>query len=109
MEIYLTLWMWWRMWQTYTTTMTQMMMTVMMTTLMMKTPLPKTNRIPILPTHKWDNGGYGQRLSHIIENDAKSLSSTSKVTYKTIFITLFKLFSIGDSFKFKATREARLI
>ena len=29
--------------------------------------------------------------------------STSKVTYKTIFIILFKLFSIGDSFEFKAT------
>ena len=31
--------------------------------------------------------------------------STSKDTYKTIFIILFKLFSIGDSFEFKVTRE----
>ena len=34
------------------------------TTWMMKTPLPKTKRIPILPTHKWEDGGYRQRLSH---------------------------------------------
>ena len=32
-EIYLMLWIWWRKWQTCTTTMTQMMMTVTMTTL----------------------------------------------------------------------------
>ena len=64
MEIYLTLWMWWRMWQTYAITMTQTMTTATMTTLMMKTPLPKTKRIPILPTHKWEDGSYGQRLSH---------------------------------------------
>ena len=64
MEIYPTLWMWWRMQQTYTTTMTQTMMKVTMTTLMMKTPLLKTKRIPILPTHKWEDGGNGQRLSH---------------------------------------------
>ena len=64
MEIYLTLWMWWRMQQTYTSTTTQMMTKVAMTTWMMKTPLPKTKRIPILPTHKWEDGGYGQRLSH---------------------------------------------
>ena len=64
MEMYLTLWMWWRMWQTYATTMTQTMMKVTMTTWMMKTPLPRTKRIPILPTHKWKEGGYGQRLSH---------------------------------------------
>ena len=36
-------------------------------------------------------------------------TSTSKVTYKTIFMILFKLFSIGDSFEFNATRETRLI
>ena len=36
-------------------------------------------------------------------------TSTSKDTCKTIFINLFKLFSIGDSFKFKATQEMRLI
>ena len=36
-------------------------------------------------------------------------TSTSKVTYKTIFILLFKLFSMGDSFEFNATREVRLI
>ena len=64
MEIYLMLWMWWRMQQTYATTMTQMTTTVTRTTLMMKTPLPKTKRIPILPTHNWEDGGYGQRLSH---------------------------------------------
>ena len=64
MEIYLTLWMWWRMWQTYTTTMLQMMMKVTMTTWMMKTPLPKPKIIPILPTQKWEDGGYGQRLSY---------------------------------------------
>ena len=63
-EIYPTLWMWWRMRQTYATTMTQTMMKATMTTWMMKTPLPKTKRIPILPTHKWEDGGYGQRLSH---------------------------------------------
>ena len=53
MEIYLMLWMWWRMWQTYATTMTQTMTKATTMTLMMKTPLPKTKRIPILPTHKW--------------------------------------------------------
>ena len=37
--------------QTYITTTTQTMMTVTMTTLMMKTLLPKSKRIPILPTH----------------------------------------------------------
>ena len=36
-------------------------------------------------------------------------TSTSKVTNKTIFIILFKLFSIGNSFEFNATRETRLI
>ena len=36
-------------------------------------------------------------------------TSTSKDTYKTIFIILFQLFSIGDSFEFKTTRETRLI
>ena len=35
-------------------------------------------------------------------------TSTSKDTYKTIFKILFKLFSIGDSLEFKATREMRL-
>ena len=64
MEIYPTLWMWWRTQQTYTTTMTQTMMKATTTTWMMKTPLPKTKRISILPTHKWEDGGYGQRLSH---------------------------------------------
>ena len=39
----------------------------------------------------------------------QNLTSTSKDTYKTIFIILFKLFSIGNSFEFKATRETRLI
>ena len=33
-------------------------------------------------------------------------TSTSGDTYKTILIILFKLFSIGDSFEFRATREA---
>ena len=32
-------------------------------------------------------------------------TSTSKDTCKTIFIILFKLSSIGDSFEFEATRE----
>ena len=36
-------------------------------------------------------------------------TSTSKDTRKTIFIILFKLISIGDSFEFKATQETRLI
>ena len=63
MEIYPMLWMWWRICQTYATTMTQMMTTVTMTTLMRK-KTPKTKRSPILPTHKWEDGGYGQRLSH---------------------------------------------
>ena len=36
-------------------------------------------------------------------------TSTPGDTYKTIFIILFKLFSIGNSFKFKATQETRLI
>ena len=36
-------------------------------------------------------------------------TSTPKVTYKTIFIILFKLFSICNSSKFKATHETRLI
>ena len=35
--------------------------------------------------------------------------STSKVTYKTISIILFELFSICNSFEFKVTREVRLI
>ena len=60
-ENYLVLWMWWRMQQTYATTTTQMTMTVTMTTLMRK-KIPKTKRIPILPTHKWEDGGYAQRL-----------------------------------------------
>ena len=33
--------------------------------------------------------------------------STSKDTCKTIFIILFKLFSIGDSFEFNVTQEMR--
>ena len=53
------------MWKTYATTMTQTTMKATMKTLMMKTPLPKTKRMPILPTHKWEDGGYGQRLSHM--------------------------------------------
>ena len=63
MEIYPMQWMWWRMWQTYTTTMTQMMVTATMTTLMRK-KMPKNKRIPSVPTHKWKDGGYSQRLSH---------------------------------------------
>ena len=39
-----------------------------------------------------------------IQNDVNP-TSTSGDTCKTIFIILFKLFSIGDSFKFNATRE----
>ena len=67
MEIYPMLWMWWRMWQTYATTTTQTMTTVTMTTLMRK-KISKTKRLPILPTHKWEDGGYGQRLSHRCRN-----------------------------------------
>ena len=59
-EIYPMLWMWWRMRQTYATTMTLMMMKVTMTALTMKTPLPKTKTIPILPTHKWDDGAMAR-------------------------------------------------
>ena len=65
-EIYPMLWMWWRTQQTYATTMTQMT-TVTMTTLMRK-KIPKTKRIPTLPIHKWEDGGYGQRLSHGCRN-----------------------------------------
>ena len=36
-------------------------------------------------------------------------TSTSRDTCKTIFIFLFQLFFIGDSFKFNATQETRLI
>ena len=36
-------------------------------------------------------------------------TSISKVTNKTIFIVLFKLFSIGNSFEFNVTQEMRLI
>ena len=36
-------------------------------------------------------------------------TSISKDTYKTIFFILFKLFSIGDSLEFNATRETQLI
>ena len=36
-------------------------------------------------------------------------TSTSKDTSKTLFIILLTLFSIGNSFKFKGTREMRLI
>ena len=32
-----------------------------------------------------------------------------KIHTKQFFIILYKLFSIGDSFKFKATQETRLI
>ena len=32
-----------------------------------------------------------------------------KIDAKQVFIIIFKLFSIGDSFKFKATQETRLI
>ena len=64
-ETYQMLWMWWRMQQTYATTMLQMMTKATTTTLKMKTPLPKPERIPILPTHKWEDGGYSQRLCHI--------------------------------------------
>ena len=50
MEIYPTLWMWWRMRRTYATTTTQMMMKVTTTRWMMTTRSCKTKRIPILPT-----------------------------------------------------------
>ena len=44
----------------------------------------------------------------VSKNDVNP-TSTSGDTCKTIFIILFKLFSIGDSCKFKATQETRLI
>ena len=44
----------------------------------------------------------------ISKNDVNP-TSTSGDTCKTIFIILFELFSIGDSFKFKATQKTRLI
>ena len=58
-EIYQILWMWWRMQQTDATTMTQTMMTATTTTLMRK-KIPKTKRIPILPTHKWRMGAMAR-------------------------------------------------
>ena len=42
-------------------------------------------------------------------SNGENPTSTSKDTSKAIFIILFKLFSLGDSFKFKATEETRLI
>ena len=62
-EIYPMLWMSWRTQQTFATTMTQMMTTATTTTLM-REKIPKTKRRPILPTHKWEDGGYSQRFSH---------------------------------------------
>ena len=72
--IYPMLWMWWRTQQIYATTMTQTTMTVTMTTLMRK-KIPKTKIIPILPTHKWEDGGYGQRLFHMCRNRVKCFLS----------------------------------
>ena len=50
-----------------------------------ETPLPirKPKRIPILPTHKWEDGGYGQRLSH---------------RCRSVFVDVFVAFSpnLGD-------------
>ena len=46
--------------------------------------------------------------NEISKNDVNP-TSTSGDTCKTIFIILFKLYSIGDSFKFNATQETRLI
>ena len=40
-----------------------------------------------------------------ISKNYQNPTSTSRDTRKTIFIILFKLFSIGDSYKFKATQE----
>ena len=39
----------------------------------------------------------------------QNTTNTSKDTYKTIFIILFKLFSICNSFEFQVTSEAQLI
>ena len=44
-----------------------------------------------------------------ISKNYQNPTSTSKDTCKTIFIILFKLFSIGNSFKLEATQETRLI
>ena len=40
---------------------------------------------------------------HLSKNEVNP-TSTSEVTSKTIFIISFKLFSIGNSFKFKVTQ-----
>ena len=53
-------------------------------------------------------GVFISKQFQISKNDVNP-TSTSGDTCKTIFIILFKLFSIGDSFKFKATQETRLI
>ena len=54
MEIYLMIWMWRRMWQTYATTMTQMT-TVTMTTLMRK----KTPKLKEYPSYPHTGGRMG--------------------------------------------------
>ena len=51
---------------------------------------------------------YISRQIYISKNDVNP-TGTSGDTCKTIFIILFKLFSIGDSFKFNATQETQLI
>ena len=51
---------------------------------------------------------YFKTYLNIQKNDVNP-TGTSGDTCKTIFVILFKLFSIGDSFKFKATQETRLI
>ena len=48
-------------------------------------------------------------ISRQFQKSKNDENPTSKVTCKTIFIILFKLFSIGDSFEFKVTCEMRLI
>ena len=42
------------------TTQTMKQMTQTMKVMMKTTPRSKPKRIPILPTHKWEDGGYSQ-------------------------------------------------
>ena len=50
-------------------------------------------------------------ISRLVQNSTnyQNPTNTSKDTYKTIFIILYKLFSICNSFEFIATHEAQLI
>ena len=43
------------------------------------------------------------------KNDVNPTSTSEKLQAKQFLFTLFKVFSIGDSYKFDATQETRLI